>query len=70
MLGRDPFARTTTRKRLASVGAAATCAWCGQRDSKGRLWCITVERDSIRGGEHSLQGAFCSVSCARSYHDL
>jgi len=66
--GRDPFGRLTITKVEATIGAPTGCDWCGNRDLNGKVWYFKVDPDSIRDQSFFMQGAFCSVACARTYH--
>lgn len=70
---RDPFARET---HLPMRNPDAACAWCGSRDPRRpaamdadverRIYDLVTEHDAGRRTKWSH--AYCSWSCAESYH--
>lgn len=62
-LGRNPFARHTLRKAEHRHGS---CDNCGH---EGRTFQILVDDDQGPRQSGLIRGRFCSMSCARSYHD-
>ena len=65
-VSRDPFAREETHKTSVPAPAGATCAWCGQRNGRGKLYRYRTETDGGRVNEDTR--AFCSVGCRRIYY--
>ena len=62
---RDPFARETLTRESVKPRPNQTCDWCGNLNGYGTLFLYFVEAD---GGKTSqVKGAFCSVSCMRTY---
>lgn len=65
LVSRDPFARQEIHRETIAARAGG-CAWCGNLAGNKRLFAYRVESD---GGRRSdIRGAFCSISCMRSYH--
>ena len=69
-LSRDPFAREELQSRV--VTTPTSCHWCGggRTNKQGfyRLFAYFIAYDSIQGKVEPIQGAYCSVSCMRSYN--
>ena len=67
-INRDPFARITLTRETVEKEFRCSCSWCGSREGKFIYW---IERDSAYyNRDYPLAGEFCSVSCARTYHEL
>ena len=62
-LGRDPYARTETKRK--TIRTKAGCDWCGQNQNE-RLFYYYVESDNLRQSE--IKGFFCNIECCRAYH--
>ena len=66
---RDAFARVTyvPRRIVPLPGHDGWCSWCGTGPvPRHPLYVVVVEHDG--GRENTLSGAFCTWSCAESYH--
>ena len=66
--GRDPFARRTIRslRHKRPADDFSPCAWCGTCAP----WILVVEIDDDRNPyPYRLDKEFCSMSCARAYHE-
>ena len=67
-ISRDPFARETLTRESFKPRPGQDCSWCGNLNGYGTLFRYFVEPDS--GSDYEIKGAFCSVSCLRTYHHI
>ncbi len=71
-LGRDPFARETTTRKMYYCSELVTCSWCGNNNTTptGRyfLYQYIIEPDRVNPVFNVISGLFCSIQCCRSYH--
>ena len=71
-LGRDPFARETTIKKMYYCSELTTCSWCGNNNTTPRgyffLYQYIVEKDSIGPNFNAIPGLFCCIACCRNYN--
>lgn len=75
LISRNPFTRSEFVSRTKHFPQGSTCDWCGSpgrslRSGQVSLKVYSFEQDSLYGRRHDLSGAFCSVTCCRSAHDL
>jgi len=72
MVSRNVFARMELHKRRVNVASTCGCKWCGSntQTKAGKPYLYEFENQSDGGRTYAVSGAFCSVSCMKSYHSL
>lgn len=67
-ISRDPFARMDHIRETVPVQDRRPCSYCGNAPGRFRYG---TEPDGIAPGRAGFaRGAFCCVSCMRSYHGI
>ena len=70
-LRRDPFARTTLVRIDHRPIGAETCGWCGGRRRRPAfLYRYGTQPDALHTRVSWHAGAFCSLACHDTYHDI
>lgn len=65
--GRDPFARTTMFRRVATITPISGCSNCGSSRRAGNLFQYGHEHDGLNTEIFWHPGSFCSIECFRSF---
>lgn len=66
-INRDPFARSSTVRRLVPTDRG--CSNCGSKRKSGKLFEYGSQRDSVSSIYTSYhKGLFCDKECHDSYH--
>lgn len=75
VISHDPFARFSVIRESELHRGTKTCQWCGNqgkqtKTGKYRLFRYGTEDDSIHARRGFFSGLFCSLACAKIYHNF